>query len=166
LGLHAAFLLFGDAKYEELARKIKNNIYWKFFYTRKHRFALGINEDMKIQKHMEKVNGIFPQGYLPWVFGHSIPFPENSLDWLLSKQKHNGKIKVSGGKYALTPIIQIMGQLRIYSTFNLKAWLWVNKFCYDSATGGIRDKPSKRSVEFCNVAGFGIIALTGFRPFE
>jgi hypothetical protein len=163
LGLQAGWLLYQDSRYQAAAAGLAEVARRKFFSAAGKRYALGRDEDGDIELDLEGFNGIFPQGYLPWVFGDN---DENqaSCRWLqghvgadgsLSCYSQDPRYSLSIAVYALAA--SALGRPPV--TLSLD-WLIANNF--DPLDGGVRDTAAAKSEKYANVAGFTVMALLGF----
>jgi hypothetical protein len=82
LGVRAGWILYGDGRYSQSAKLLKFRAPVKFFSTRLHRYALGMDEDGTLDPNLDGFDGVFPQGHLPWVFGANIG-NSSSYQWLM-----------------------------------------------------------------------------------
>lgn len=163
LGMRAGWLLYRDARYSTSATLLKSQTPTKFFLASQKRYALGLEVDGTRDPSLEGFNGIFPQGYAPWVFG---AHANNTLayQWLKKCARTDGSLACYAGdpRYSLSVDVfalaaKSLGQPRPNASLN-----WLTSTAIDSTDGGVRDTRDPSSEKFSNVAGFTIMAFLGF----
>jgi len=163
LGLRAGFILYADPNYGEAADFLAKNVSSAFFLDRKGRYALGMDANGALDKDFEGFNGIFPQGYLPWVFG---PGDNNtrSRHWLIKHRRTSGAVVVKQGPaYSLSADVMIMASTALGKKVPGRSERWIAKKMCDSIDGGVVDS-NRSKVKYTNVAGFTIISLL-YEPY-
>jgi hypothetical protein len=166
LGLRAGFELFGTAAYGDAADVIAANVAADFFHAADHRFATGMENDGNRDTGFEEFNTIFPQGYIPWVFGTSTQADE-AFVWLESKRGADGGLKcfTDDPGYSLSAAIFVMAARSLGKAVPESSLDWIALKTCDADDGGIRDTKNHDSEKFSNVAGFTAAAMLGFDPF-
>jgi hypothetical protein len=163
LGMQAGSLLYGEPRYGQHAAFLRNNIATAFFMPKQSRYALGMDEDGSREVELEGFNGIFPQGYLPWVFRASRPSLQSS-SWLSSRIKGNGSLICFPGDpaYSLSVSIYGMAEKSLGHRIPTRSFDWLVRNAIDHVSSGVRDSATPDSEQFSNVAGFTITAFLGF----
>lgn len=163
LGMHSGWELYGDDRYRAAAAAVEEIARTRFFSATQERFGLGRDEDGDIELDMEDFEGIFPQGYLPWVFGGSHEDLAACM-WLQGHVRSDGAISCYEGDplYSLSAAIFAMARsaLGLPPARSSLDWLIANAF--DPHDGGVRDTVAAGSEKYANVAGFAIMALLDF----
>ena len=159
LGMQAGCLLYGEPRYCQSADSLKTNIA-AFFDSTQGRYALGMCEDGSLETEMEGFNGIFPQGYLAWVFGDN-PANRSAYDWLDACAQPDGSLACfpDDPRYSLSAIIFAMSASSLKQPLPTLSLDWLSAIAFDSTDGGVRDTADPASEKFSNVAGFAIAAL-------
>jgi len=164
LGLIAGARLYGSPAWEKAAGGLKKTTEKNFYIPEKKRYAVSIDEKGRMNTHMGSIAEIFPQGYLPLVWGNTKK-NRAALNWLKSRASKSGKTTCYKGDKgaALTAALLYGGRNSIDKNLDtVKNWLI--KTCYDAKTGGVRSDSGKKSSKLSNAAAFSIMALTGWRP--
>lgn len=167
LGLRGGALLYGEPRYDGAADFLKANVPSTFFDPKQDRYALGRDRSGSRDLGLEGFNGIFPQGYLPWMLGADRQ-NRDAVAWLGANRKTDGRIVVGDGKaYALSPTVFAMGRAGLGADPPRRSLRWLRTArpqgpfddgcIHDTRDGG----PC-----YPNVAGFGVIALLGWLPFS
>lgn len=169
LGMQAGALLYDEPthRYAKVAAFLQQNTPARFFSQRLLRYGLGRDEYGSLDTSFEGFNGIFPQGYLPWLWGN-IPQNAYAASWLLGKAQLDGRIVVGSNApaYSLSAAIAGLAAPAVGQPAPLTTLDWLVTVPYDTRDGGIRDTASVSSIKYTNVAGFSVAALLGFRPFD
>lgn len=167
LGMRAGGLLYDDPahRYHAIADFLQNNAPTRFFNKRAQRYGLGRDTDSSLDMSFDGFDGIFPQGYLPWIWGN-IPQNAAAYGWLKSKAAADGSIVNGAGPvYTLGAAVTLMAAEGIAVDPNPATRSWLVAVPYDPKSGGFRDTASVSSPLYSNVAGLSIIGLLGFRAF-
>ncbi len=166
LGLQAGFFLYGDSSYGDAADAISANAAADFYYGGGGRFATGMENDGSLDTGFEEFNTIFPQGYIPWVFGSSTQ-AEAAYAWLESKRNSDGSLACyeDDPGYSLSAAVFAMAARSLGRDVPRSSLDWIAMETYDADNGGIRDTGDRGSEKFSNVAGFTAAAMLGFDPF-
>jgi virulence-associated protein VapD len=163
LGMKAGAELYQSAKYALVAKFLKGQTPAKFFSTRERRYGMGLRQDGTI----DPTPYVFAQGYLPWMWGGT---KENlaACDWLRAKVLANGSIIDKPGETPSSLSVAVLGMASaaVQRPAPLKSFHWLISTPIDSKTGGIHENLTPNSHLYNNVAGFCVIALTGFLPFD
>ncbi len=166
LGLRAGFLLYVDQRYGDAADFLKANLPAAFFMNSKGRYTLGRDASGARDKGLERFDGIFPQGYLPWIFGVN---DQNlaSRDWLIKHMHRNGAVVVRHGPaYSLSIGILIMASTALAKPVPGRcAKRLAKRRTRHSGSGGVVDS-NRSHVKYSNVAGFTVIALLYEAPYR
>lgn len=160
LGMQAGCLLYNEPRACQSADFLKANTAAAFFDTVQGRYVLGMYEDGSLETEMEGFNGIFPQGYLAWVFGDN-PANQSAYDWLNACVQSDGSRACfpDDPRYSLSAIIFAMSASSLNQPLPTPSLDWLLAIAYDSTDGGVRDTADPASEKFSNVAGFAIVAL-------
>jgi hypothetical protein len=165
LGMHAGWLLYRVSRYERCAAGLKKRVPHTFFLPQLGRYALGRDQGGTLDTGLDGFDGIFPQGYLPWVFG---PGKENTgaLAWLSSHRLPDGSLSADGGapRYSLSVAVYALAAHALQAPVPTRSLDWLLANTYDPVTGGIGDS-AQDSSQSSNVSGFVIAALLGFPAF-
>lgn len=163
LGMQAGALLYKVKKYEQVASLLKEQTPLHFFSKRDRRYGLGIDESGSL----DTTAYVFAQGYLPWMWGDT-PQNRDALVWLRSKVQKDGSLVEESSTPASSLNVAMLGMAdaALRQPAPLESFLWLLQVPYDSHTGGIRDTSDRASREFNNVAGFCVISILGFVPFD
>ena len=163
LGMQAGAELYKSAKYASIANFLKKQTPAKFFSTDDRRYAMGLREDGT----MDPTAYVFAQGYIPWMWGGNT---ENraALDWLRAKVRADGSIIDKPGETPSSLSVAVLGMASaaIHKPTPKKSFQWLISTPVDPKTGGIHENLAPNSHLYNNVAGFCVIALTGFLPFD
>ena len=163
LGMQAGALLYHVSAYERIARFLMASTPQRLFRKTKGRYGLGLNE----KGVLDYAQYAFAQGYLAWMWGDT---PENrhALAWLRSKVRSDGALVEANGKPAssLSVALLSMAAAALRQPEPSQSLRWMVTKLYDPATGGVHDSADPDSYEYNNVAGFCLIALLGFLPFD
>jgi hypothetical protein len=167
LGMQAGWLLYGDARYLQVANHLREQTPARFFDSLNGRYALGLYEDNSMELELEGFNGIFPQGYLAWVFGDNSA-NQSAYDWLNACVQSDGSLACfpDDPRYSLSAIIYAMSASSLNQPLPTPSLDWLLATAYDSTNGGVRDTADPTSEKFSNVAGFAIVALLQFPSFK
>lgn len=161
LGLAAASRLYGDRPAGRVAAWLSRRVPAAFFLARTGRFALG-RDGGGLDASFEGFNGIFPQGYLPWVFGPSSP-ARSATRWLAGRQLADGSYVCHRGdpRYSLTPDVAVLGATAGHGAVRTPSagLAWLLATTYHPATGEVGDSLAHPWAVYSNVAGFTALAL-------
>lgn len=157
LGMQSAWLLYADNRYGQSASLLKALVPTKFFQTLRKRYALGMNENGKLDPRLEGFNGIFPQGYVPWIFG---AHENNTLacQWLQRRARQNGAIR----NFSLSVDVYALAAASLNQPRPTNSLDWLAATTFDPVDGSVRDKRNPASEKYSNVAGFTVMAFLGF----
>lgn len=163
LGMSSGWALYRDARYQNAAWRLKQQTPAAFFDASQGRYAIGIYEDGSLETGLEGFGGIFPQGYLAWVFGDD-PTTRAALAWLASCRQTDGSLGCYPGdpRFSLSASLYAMSAHALGEPLPTQTLDWMLANTYDSQDGGIRDSLEANSEKYPNVAAFGVIALLGF----
>ncbi|MBM3437488.1 MAG: T9SS type A sorting domain-containing protein, partial [Bacteroidetes bacterium] len=168
LGLKAGALLYDTDKYGPYANFIEMNAPKDFYCTSKGRFCKGIDDFGVKDWALDGFDGIFPNGYLPWMWCSGVE-TEGAYNWLKSYVQTDGSIKIdSGPKYALSVSVYGMASANLKHTQPTSSFQWLNRTPsagpFDNISGGVHDLPTSGSSLYSNVTGFSLISLMGWVP--
>jgi hypothetical protein len=165
LGLKAGVLLYKDKHYGDAASFLENMVSSAFFSENDQRYATGSYDDGSLKVDDEGFDIIFPQGYLPWIFGQN---PENNIafEWLKNCEQEDGSLScfVNDPLYSLTVDIYALAAKSLNNSAPAKSLDWLIENNLDEF-GGVRDNANPSSLIYSNIAGFSIAALLDFHPF-
>jgi hypothetical protein len=165
LGLRAGSLLFKNNRYERCAAALKKSIPRTLFLKQPGRYAIGQEQGATPDTDIDGFDGIFPQGYLPWVLG---PGQENAgaLAWLDGHRQPDGSLSGFAGDplYSLSVAVYALAASALQAPAPTVSLDWLIAHTYDPTTGGIGDS-AQDSSQSSNVSGFVIAALLGFPAF-
>ena len=168
LGLRAGGLLFGSSgqRYAAAADRIAQGLAARFFDAGAGRFSEGLDEDGDLD-FSEEFDGIFPQGYIPWVLGPSAQAIA-AYQWLARGVQSDGRVVLFNGDpgYSLTADVLSLAASRLGAPRPATSLDWLFSNTYVAATGAVQDTAERGSDETSNVVGFTILALVGKGPFE
>jgi hypothetical protein len=166
LGLQAGWLLYHDVRYFEAAEYLRKNVPSQFFDQDQRRYTLGIDEEMSREPELEAFNGIFPQGYLPWVWGLN-EADQKAYTWLAACEQPSGSLVCYPGdpQFSLSAALYGLSAARLGRGRPVRSMEWVLKTTFDPLDGGVRDSADQDSPKFSNVAGFMAASFLDFPPF-
>ena len=169
LGLAAGARLFDGVPGEiftTAALELEQNLNTVFFDQTIRQYAVGRSVNGTLANAFGSFSEVFPQGYLPWIFG---PSPEAllALAKLESFRQTDGSLMSAGmtEKFSLSNIVYILAASRLNKTPDPAIVDWLLNTTYDPETGGIRDTDDPASPVFSNVIGFAVTALLGMPAF-
>lgn len=162
LGMRAGARLYADPDYAEAAAFLTDRIPRSLFSHRHGRYALGLDASGARDMSREGFNGIFPQGYLPWMLGPSLE-SRRSFAWLRSAMRRSGAVVAwrSGPAYTLSAAMLGLAARGADRPWPARSRRWLLRVPFDRRTGGFRDTAAPGSPEYVNVAAFAILALLG-----
>lgn len=165
LGMNAGALLFPDnPKYAAKASFLKTNVPSQFYMAHHRRYSVGRDTGGRPDTELG-IDTIFPQGYLPWVFGSN---PQNlgSVQWLISQTQADGSIHspATDRAYALSNVLLLLGAGAQGVQPPSTTLTWIVKNVFDTRTHGIHDFPGSPDLE-TNVSGIAVTALLGMKAF-
>jgi hypothetical protein len=168
LGMHAADLLYHDPKYARAAATLRKQTSLQMFPSSLQRYALGMDEDGKLDSGDDGNSAAFAQGYLSWMWGDT---SNNwiALKWLRSKVQEDGSVASISGKptFSLNVAMLAMASRALAQPAPRKSLQWLVDNAYDPSTGGIRHSSgAARSHEYNNETAFCLLGFLGFLPFE
>jgi hypothetical protein len=168
LGMHAGELLYQDAKYKRIAEDLKKLTPGELFVAKESRYGLGRDTTGEITTSDDGISAAFSQGYLTWMWGDSI---ENraGTEWITAKVKTDGSIVTLPGKpaYSLTIAMLGMADAALALPTPVDSMSWLIAHTYDRKTGGVHHSLDPTdNIESNNEAGFCVIALLRFLPFQ
>jgi hypothetical protein len=163
LGMQAGAELYKSRKYASIADFLRKQTPALFFSNFDHRYALGLGQDGKIAPTAY----VFAQGYLPWMWGDSKE-SRAALNWLRAKVRADGSIIDKPGETPSSLSVAVLGMAgaALKKPPPIKSFQWLISTPTDPNTGGIHENLTPNSHVYNNVAGFCVIALTGFLPFD
>jgi len=164
LGLEAAWRLYGDARARRGAAWLRGHVPAAFFLSTPGRFAVGREQGGR-DRSFDGFDGIYPQGYLSWVFG---PGAETSAAaaWLEGRRRADGSYRCYAGDplFSLTPDMAALAAAAHGSPAPEPGLDWLLATTYDAASGAVGDSARDPRVEYSNVDGFTALALLGPPP--
>ena len=165
LGMQAGWLLYGDARYQTAANHIAANIGSAFFLPNLKRYSLGLDEYGTPDYDTEGFNGIFAQGYVPWIFGNSAKNLA-AFQWLTACQQPNGSLSCFNGDplYSLSAAIYALPATILSQSIPTSALSWIINTTYKT-DGGVVDTANASQEKYTNVAGFTIASMLQFQAF-
>ena len=165
LGLSAGERLYRDKRFQEAALLIRQGIGARFFSPSLGRYGLGRDKDDSLDSDFDEFDGIFPQGYVPWVFGKSLE-NEVAFQWLSGRKQPDGSLSCYSGDpvYSLSVAVYALAAARLGRPAPADSLDWLLTHTYDASDGGVRDTAKAGREKYTNVAGFTVMALTGFVP--
>ncbi len=166
--LKAGALLYDAAKYGPYADFIQTNAPKDYYSTSKGRFCNGIDDGGVKNWALDGFDGIFPNGYLPWMWCSGAE-TEGAYNWLKSYVQTDGSIKIgTDPTYALSVSIYGMAAANLKHVQPTTSFQWLNKTPtsgpFDNISGGVHDTPKNSDSMYDNVAGFSLMALMGWTP--
>lgn len=163
LGMKAGALLYHIAKYEQVARFLKRSTPQRFFIKSDRRYALGLNE-----KHeLDTTPYVFAQGYLAWIWGDT-PQNRQAVAWMQSKIQRDGSMAEPSRKSAssLSVAMLALADAALQQPPPSRSVHWLLTLPYDSVTGAVHETADPHSYQYNNVAGFCVMSLLRFLPFN
>jgi hypothetical protein len=163
LGMRAGGRLYKSPKYRSFADFLQRETPRKFFSDSDHRYAMGLRDNGT----PDPTPYVFAQGYLPWMWGN-IKENQAATEWLRAKVRADGSIIDKPGETpsSLSVAVLSMASAALKNSQPEKSLQWLVSAPADEKTGGVHENLTKNSHVYNNVAGFCVIALTGFLPFE
>lgn len=163
LGLWAGWQLYQDERYAAAAQLLRQALPQAFFDPAQGRYALGVEEDGSLEMNLDGFDGIFPQGYLPWVSGDT-PANRAAANWLAGCAQADGSLACSpqDPRFSLSAAIYALSASALDRPRPGITLDWLTAAPYDQQDGGIRDTAALQSEKFPNVAGFSATALLEF----
>lgn len=165
LGMNAGALLFPDnQQYASKAAFLKANVPTQFYLNTEQRYAIGRDPGSPLDTDME-IDAVFPQGYLPWVFGPNAQ-STGSIQWLINQTQADGSIHApaTDPAYALSNVVLLLGAGALDIQPPSTTLPWIVNNVLDPQTHGIHDFPGSPDQE-TNVSGFAVAALLGMKAF-
>jgi len=152
-----------NGRYGQAAASIALQLNSTFFSKSKKRYATGIDEEGTTETTIANFDGIFPQGYLPWVFGDSSA-ARAAFAVLQTAERGDGSLVLFSGDphYSLSVAVYAMAATGLHAVVPTGALDWALRTTYNSRTGAIRDTAALRSEVFSNVIGLSIVGLLRF----
>jgi hypothetical protein len=163
LGLRAGQLLYADATFGAAADFLEAEVPAAFSTSK--RFALGMDVSGHLDTSMGGFNAIWPQGYLPWIFGDN-EWTRRAGRWLDTRVRSDGSVSVRprARTYSLSAAILAMSRAALSKPKPGSTVRWIKRVAFDRPTGGVRDTGSSGPL-YDNVAGFTAVALLRFPVF-
>lgn len=166
LGLVAGSRLYESSRggrFGQAAANIEQQFNDTFYSKSKKLYASGVDEEGSANTAIESFDGIFPQGYLPWVFGDSSA-ARAAFSVLKAAERDDGSLVFFPGdpRYSLSVAVYAMAATGLDEPTPTAAIDWALRTTYNKRTGTIRDTATLRSAAFSNVIGLSIVALLGF----
>ncbi|AOJ11057.1 hypothetical protein WS71_28490 [Burkholderia mayonis] len=165
LGMNAGGLLFPDnPKYAAKASFLKTNVPSQFYMANAQRYSVGRDTGAPLDSDLG-IDTIFPQGYLPWVFGANSQ-SMGSIQWMINQTAADGSIRSpsTDPAYALSNVILLLGAPTQGMQAPSTTLPWIVNNVLDPQTYGIHDYPGSPDQEL-NVSGFAVAALLGTKAF-
>lgn len=165
LGMRAGWELYGDTRYRDAAGHLEEQVPGTFFLASDGRYAVGMYEDGSLASELDGFDGVFPQGYLPWVFGAN-QYNLDAFDWLSACVQADGSLVCYPGdpRFSMSVLMYAMSATGLSKPFPTQSVDWLINNTLDG-DGGIRDTADPASEKYPNVAGFGVAALLGYQAF-
>jgi hypothetical protein len=166
LGMQAGWILYAETRYRDVAAHLRSQVPVTFFDSSRSRYALGLYEDGSFESALEGFNGIFPQGYLAWVFGEH-PSNRAAFNWLTSCVQTDGSLVCYPGdpRFSLSVSLYAMSAIALGEQFPTRSADWLIENTFDEQDGGVRDTLDPNSEKYPNVAGFTVIAFLKISAF-
>jgi hypothetical protein len=163
LGFQAGWILFKDSRYQQAASFIKDSITKDYFDSSSGTYIVGIEEDGTIDQETDGFESIFPQGYLPWIFGDNAA-NQSSYGWLSKCVQSDGSLSCfeDDPHYSLSAIIDGMAASSLEKPIPDASLKWLTTQVYDSSSGGVKDSAAEDTDNYSNVAGLAIVDLLQF----
>ncbi|AGK47542.1 prenyltransferase-like family protein [Burkholderia thailandensis MSMB121] len=165
LGMNAGALLFPDnPNYAAKAAFLRNNVPSQFYMADAQRYSVGRDTGAPLDADLG-IDTIFPQGYLPWVFGSNSQ-SIGSIQWMTNQTAADGSIRSpsTDPAYALSDVILLLGAPTQGMQAPSTTLPWIVNNVLDPRTHGIHDYPGSPDQE-TNVSGFAVAALLGMKAF-
>ena len=165
LGLRAGADLYETAtagRYTSAANFLVSHTSSEFFDAAQGRFAVG-RENGELDG-LDGIDGVFAQGYLPWIFGGQ-PSGAAAYNWLQKGVQPDGSLVLFRGddKYALSGEVYALAATALGQSAPTQTLNWLTTALFDAESGGIQDSLADDTTT-SNVSGFALLALTGSTP--
>ena len=163
LGLRAGWLLYRDRQYLRAANRLRERTGAALFAPSLGRYAVGIDVDRSQERDLEGFDGVFPQGYLGWIWGNTTA-NKGALAWLAARVQPSGALHCYSGdpNYSLSAAIFAMASGSLRARSAASSLNWIVRHTYSRKDVSVRDSLTLGSEKYANVAGFSLIALLGF----
>jgi hypothetical protein len=168
LGMHAGELLYRDATYARVADTLKARTPELIFVPGEGRYGLGRDSNGSVTASDDGISAAFSQGYLSWMWGNTAA-NHSASQWLRAHVQSDGSLVTVKGKPSYTLNIAMLGMAdaALRAPAPAESFRWLMTHTYDTGTGGVHHSTElSDNAESNNEAGFCILALTGFLPFE
>jgi len=162
LGLRAGWLLYRDKRYLLAANRLRKRVGSALFASSLGRYVVGIDVDGSQERDLEGFDGVFPQGYLGWIWGNTA-VNRRALAWLAARVQPSGALRCYPGDpgYSLSAAIFAMASGSLYAHSATSSLSWIVRRTYSWRDGSVRDSLAPGSEKYANVAGFSLISLLG-----
>jgi hypothetical protein len=161
LGFKAGVLMYGDAAYQQAVSRTEQ-VSTAFFDTASGNYAVGTYDDGSLERAEPSFSRVFPQGYLPWIFGAS-GRNVNAFQWLYScEQSVGAPCTAEELSYSLTTAVLALSASALNYPVPTTALDRLVAYAFDPADGAVRDTTSPDSYKYSNVAGLTVAALVQF----
>lgn len=166
LGMRAGARLYAHPGYADAAAFLTRRVPRAFFSPARGRYALG-REGKARDLSREGFDGIFPQGYLPWILGPGRA-SRQAFAWLRDGVRRSGAVVpwTPGRAYTLSAAMLGLAAQGSDRRWPARSRRWLLRVPFDRRTGGFRDTAEARSPRYVNVAAFAILSLLRFRPWR
>lgn len=168
LGMHAGRLLYGEARYERVAKDLQAKTPELIFDTAQRRYALGRDSQGARASTDDGLSAAFSQGYITWIWGNTAA-DRQATEWLRSKVNGDGSIVTVPGKpsYSLTIAMLGLADTALAAPPPADSLHWLLVHTWDANTGGVHHSLDPNDGgESNNEAGFCVIAFMRFLPFR
>jgi hypothetical protein len=163
LGIHAGSLLYdgSDRHYGHKADTIAQRVPQNFFSASAGRYYEGLDEDGDPDESIEEFDAVFPQGYVPWVFGANSQ-NLSAYQWLLGKVQTDGGLVCFSGdeKYSLTVGVFGLAADSQAQAVPALSYNWLLANLYENSTGGVSDSMADNT-KTSDAAGLVLTAFLG-----
>lgn len=161
LGFKAGVLLYGDATYQQAVSRLEQ-VDTVFFDTVNGNYAVGTYDDGSLERALPSFSRVFPQGYLPWIFGASGRNMSAFQSLYACEQSGGAPCTAEELSYSLTTAVFALAASALNYPTPTTALDRLITYAFDPADGAVRDSTSPDSYKYSNVAGLTVSALVQF----
>lgn len=161
LGFKAGVLLYGDAVYQQTATRLEQ-VSTQFFDTSSGTYAVGTYDDGSLEIAEPSFSRVFPQGYLPWIFGANGSNVSAFQSLYACEQSGGAPCTTEELSYSLTMAVYALAASALNYPAPTAALDRLIAYAFDPADGAVRDTTSPDSYKYSNVAGLTVAALVQF----
>lgn len=161
LGFKAGVLMYGDTAYQQAATRLEQ-VGTFFFDTANGNYAVGTYDDGSLERAEPSFSRVFPQGYLPWIFGTSGSNVSAFQSLYACELSGGAPCTAEELSYSLTTAVLALAASALKYPVPTGALDRLIAYAFDPADGAVRDTTSPDSYKYSNVAGLTVAALVQF----